>query len=728
MTRTLTRAPLLLALLAALPAWADGDLVIPRATHAPLLDDYSKGVPPPDAGVEVSGFRQNAPGDGEPVSETTKAYLSYDEQHLYVVFVCNDDPALVRARIARREDIFGDEGVQVLLDTFHDHQRAFVFSTNPYGVQLDSKLTEGLGYDFNFDTQWKSEGRLTDHGYVVMMEIPFKSLRFTPGETQHWGVALGRIIPRKNEFAYWPYITQRKEGFVPQFATATIDESISPGRNIQLIPYGTFRHTNALDDAQPRFETDNKSRAGIDAKFVIKDALAVDLTVNPDFSEVESDEPQVIVNQRYEVLFPEKRPFFLENAGFFGTPNTLFFSRRVADPQYGARMTGRLDRWAIGGLVIDDRQAGAFLDSTSRGEIGVARVQRDVGTQSNIGVLVSDREVGDHSNIVGGFDTRVKLSDNWTFAGQAVESRTSDESGPDANGHLLFAEFTRSDRELNYDLQYADIGRDFNTELGFVPRTDIRQVYQNASYLFQFPDAPWLVSAGPGLVAYHTWDHDGTVQDWSSDASFVVNGLRATKLEAHWLDSYELFAGEGFHKSGYKLAARSEWFSWLTAGVALTDTQDVNHVPAAGVAPFRGDARQYEANLTLSPLPQLRIDQACIWNDLRTDDGDSVFRNTLWRTKINYQFNRFLAARVVLDYSGLVPDDSLFGIERTKRLTGDLLVSYVLNPGTALYVGYTDRQDNLRLFGDPRVVERTPDLDLHTGKQFFVKLSYLFDF
>lgn len=743
MIRSLSRLPLLLALAVALPAFADDNLIIPKTAHAPRLDDYTKETPPADAGVEVSGFRQNQPGDGDDVTLSTKVYLSYDEEHLYAVFVCIDDPKEVRARIARREDIFGDEGVQILLDTYHDHQRAFVFSANPYGVQLDSKLTEGLGYDFNFDTQWKSDGRITEHGYVVTMAIPFKSLRFAHGDSQTWGIALGRIIPRKNEFAYWPYITQRKEGFVPQFGTATIADEIAPGRNIQVIPYTSFRNTRALDSdpANPHFDNNNKSRGGVDAKFVLHDSLALDLTANPDFSEVESDEPQVIVNQRFEVLFPEKRPFFLENAGFFGTPNTLFFSRRVVDPQYGARLTGRLDRWSLGGLVIDDRQAGGTVPfdplqgPEDRGRIGVARVQRDVGTQSNVGVLLTDRDIGDHNNTVAGFDTRLKLDDNWTFAGQAVRSRTRDELTPDADGHLLFAEFTRTDREFNYDFQYADIGRDFNTELGFVPRTDIRQAYQNASYLKQFPDAPWLVSAGPQVIAYRTWDTDGRLQDWSLDAAFVVNGLRATKLEAHWLDSYEFFGGQGFHKSGWQLGAKSEWLSWLTASASISDTQDVNHVPAAGLSPFLADARQVNASLTWSPLAQLRVDQSYIWNDLRTrgdiaghGDGSNVFRNTLWRTKVNYQFSRFLAARVVFDYAGLEPDSDLFGVDRAKRLSRDVLLSYTLNPGTALYVGYTDRQDNLRLFGNPRLVERTHDLDLRTGRQFFVKFSYLFDF
>jgi hypothetical protein len=733
--------PLLFALLGGVfPVCAQDTVTIPRASRAPVLDEYVAGVPS-DAGVEISGFRQFAPGDGDPVSRETRAYLSYDDTHLYVVFVCKDDPKLVRARIARRDDVFGDDGVQLFLDTFHDKQRAFVFTANPYGAQMDSRLTEGLGYDFDFDTQWTSDGRITSDGYVVTMQIPFKSLRFEKGPAQNWGIAVNRIIPHTNEFTYWPYITERKEGLVPQFAEARIEDTIAPGRNIQVIPHITYRDTRALEfDGQgtPSIGRTQRTEVGVDAKVVIRDSLAVDLTVNPDFGEVESDEPQVIVNKRFEVFFPEKRPFFLENAGFFGTPVSLFSSRRIVDPQYGARITGRVGRWAVGGLLIDDEAAGNFLtgdDAGETGQIGVARVQRDFGKQSNVGVMLTDRRVGDQSNRVFGLDTRIKLNDNWTLAGQAVGSKSVEVDDFHRDGHLFFAQATRAGRHFTYDGQLIDISRDFETELGFVPRTDIRQLYQTSAYLWQFPEAPWLISAGPELTVVHTWDQDNQLQDWSVDTGFAVNGLRQTKFEGVWSESYELFAGHEFRKHGYSLSASTEWVSWLTGGVKLTVGDGVNYIPAAGLEPFLGDARQVAIEFTYSPFAQLRVDQDFIWDELRTrspiagrGDGASIFRNTLSRTKIKYQFSRFLAAHVIFNYEALEPDTGLIALERDRSLTADVLLSYSPNPGTALYLGYTDQQENVRLFGDPRVLEPTRDLDLHTGKQFFFKLSYLFNY
>jgi hypothetical protein len=337
---------------------------MPRVSKPPRLDDFLENKPR-EAELVVESFRQFIPGDGTPATEKTIAYLSYDDKNLYVVFVCHDTSGQVRAHLSKREDVDQDDGVGVLLDTFRDHHRAYVFYSNPLGIQSDSIYTEGQTYDFSFDTLWKSEGRLTPDGYVVWFSIPFKSLRFSHAPEQTWGVALYRVILRKSEYDYWPYITQRVEGITQQFAPVGGLEHVSPGRNMQFIPYGLlagdhFLNQPALTAAgpPPSFRNAFEHRAGLDAKFVAKDSLTFDVTLNPDFSQVESDDPQVTVNQRFAVLFPEKRPFFIENAGFFQTSVSLFFSRQIADPQFGARMTGKAGDWTLGALLIDDRQPG----------------------------------------------------------------------------------------------------------------------------------------------------------------------------------------------------------------------------------------------------------------------------------------------------------------------------------------------------------------------------------
>ncbi|HKO55867.1 MAG TPA: DUF5916 domain-containing protein [Thermoanaerobaculia bacterium] len=741
----------LLLILVSAPLWAqtpppDSNAVlrVPRLAVQPHLQDI---IPGGAAGMtKVTDLRQNTPKDGEPVTLGTSVYLGYDDTNLYVAFVCQDEPDKVRARVTRREDIFGDEGVQIFLDTFHDKQRAYVFAANPYGVQLDGITTEGQGYDFNFDTLWYSEGRITKDGFAVLMTIPFKSIRFAQGPTQRWGVSLSRIIPRKNEFVYWPWITDRVEGFVPQFATLEIDESISPGRNYQFIPYSVLTHSRLLEPGGPGalrpagYNNTTPGRVGLDGKFVLRDSLAADLTVNPDFSEVESDEPQVIVNQRFEVLFPEKRPFFLENAGFFGTPMSLFFSRRIADPRVGARLTGRVGRWALGGLAIDDREGGLGLpldhpEFGKRANIGVARMQRDFGRQSNAGFLLTSRDIGGVSNRVAAFDSRIKINENWTATGQLGKSWNRGGFFGDVNGTAGYFDVNRAGRVFNYDGQYRDISRDFVSDLGFIPRTDIRQTEHTAS-LKRWTEGTKLFSYGPSVTGLATWDHAGELQDWLGSGSFNFNWVGGTSLTLQTDQGYERFAGLDFRKHLETVSARTEWWKWLTASASYSQGTAVNYFPAPGVQPFLGDRRQVVVGLTLSPFSRLRIDETLIYDDLYTrnavagaDAGSLVFKNPISRTKINMQFNRYLALRLIVDTHAITPDETLVALPRTKHVTGDVLFSYVLNPGTVLYLGYSDNYDNVALLsGPPSQVVSTHSSLNPTARQYFMKVSYLLRF
>jgi len=720
--------------------FAEDILHIPRASHPPILADYIAGIPA-DAGVKISGFRQKTPGDGEPVSAETQAYLSYDDRHLYAVFVASDDPKLVRARLAHRDDIFGDDAVQLDLDTFHDKQRTFRFYVNPLGVQMDAKYTDGQDEDYNFDIPWDSEGKITDKGYVVVIAIPFKSLRFPREEMQHWGVSVGRVIARLNEFSYWPYITQRQAAFAPQMATAEIGDTVSPGRNIQFNPYVNLGRTHALnatDAAVPFWENQSNTRAGLDAKFVLADAFALDLTLHPDFSQVESDAPQVTIDKRYEVLFPEKRPFFLENAGFFQTAQPLFFSRRILDPGYGARITGREGEWSLGALLINDTAPGTLLPANDANygkdaKILIARAQNDFSPGSNVGVMLTNRSLGNMSGQVAGVDTRYHWDDNWIFTGQLAGSRSGNAASPGKRGRLAYLEALRSDRNFNYSGKFLDISSDFDTTLGFLPRTDIRQSTQTASYLWNIADHPWLQSIGPQLIAIASKNHANELQDWSGDAAILANGIRGTSFEAHALKGYELYQGLNFHKQGLLLVANSSWFSWLDLALTAGRNEVINYTPATGLAPSLGDSRSWSASAVVRPFKQWRFEETVFWNDLRTQTnlagnhaGTSVYRDLLSRTSLAYQHDRFLSGRVILDYDFLKTNTSLSGLQGGKRLNSDLQISYVLSPGTTMYAGYTDLQENVHLIGNPQVLQQTENLDLHTSRKIYLKFSYLY--
>src|SRR5262245_15508521 len=260
-------------------------IAIPRVEVAPRLQDYLDGKP---IGVEVAGFLQRDPGDLTPVSEPTTAYLAYDQESLFVAFVCRaSDPASIRARMAKRESIFDDDWVAVHLDPFQEKQRAYMFFSNPIGIQADGVTSEGSGDDLSYDTVWSAEGRRTADGYTVLIAIPFKSLRFPSGTNPGaWGIALQRSIPVRSENAFWPGISNRLNGFSSQFGTMTGVAGVSPGRNLQFIPYGTFAGARVLDETDGLRASETDVRGGVDVKVVLADKVTVDGTVNPDFSQV----------------------------------------------------------------------------------------------------------------------------------------------------------------------------------------------------------------------------------------------------------------------------------------------------------------------------------------------------------------------------------------------------------------------------------------------------------
>ena len=707
-----------------------GVVRISRTHTPPTIEDFVAGDPP-DSTLTIADFRQFEPGDGVPVSDATTAYLSYDDANLYVVFVCRSDPRLVRAGLAKREDIDVDDGVAVYLDTFHDRTHAYLFQANPLGVQRDGVVTEGQDDDLSFDAVWQSDGRLTPDGYVVRIAIPFKSLRFARAPRQTWGIALARYIRRANEESYWPYVTKRVAGLVPQFATLEGLSDISPGRNLQAIPYGTFAGARYLDTEAPAFRSANDHRVGLDFKAVVRDALTLDATANPDFSQVESDEPQVTINERFETFFPEKRPFFIENAGYFQTPVNLFFSRRIADPGLGLRMTGKAGAWALGAIGIDDRAPGELPTGEPAGGrragIGAIRLQRLIGRESSVGVLASDWTLAGGWNRVASADARLRLTKTWTLAGQAVATAATDSAGGGRrSGTGFYAQLTRDGRNVDYTATYLDLSSAFDAQLGYVPRVGIRQLDQSLE-LVRRPSGA-VVKVGPTLSSTLDWDRDGVLLDRELQVAFEVKLVGETKLQLKRTEAFELYKNLPFDTHETGLTLESEWLKWLAVVSKLKIGSAVNHKPAAGLAPFLGHSLEGELGVTFRPAARLRLDHTFLYQRLSTPTAQ-VFADRILREKVNYQFSRAVSLRAIVDYSAVDRDSTLSRVDPQRRWAMDLLLTYLVNPGTALYVGYRDGYENVAILpGTPPTLSRTDDPTTSTGRQVFLKMSYLLQF
>jgi hypothetical protein len=415
---------------------APADKKVALLTRGVHLADFDGMQPGPELQgqlTEVDDFIQNSPVDGKAATEKTVAWFGYTASTLYVVFACYDHtPGLIREHLTRRENIQSDDNVSVLLDPFLDRRRGILFSLNAANVQADAAWSENSGTDYSYDQVWDSEARLTPQGWMALFAIPFRSLRFRQG-MQGWGVVLMRNLPRNSETDNWPHISSNITGMLSQEAILRGIEGVTGSHNLQLNPYVLGQNEHTLlnpDPLDPHFSSRTaEATVGGEAKAVLKDAIVLDATVNPDFSDIESDQPQFTVNQRYSVYFPELRPFFLENANYFATPIQLVYTRNIVRPLYGVRATGKLGKTNLGFFLADDRGPGETFaqgdaDFGKKAVFAVGRVSQDFGKGSSIGVIYTDKEFAGSWNRIGGLDFTARLSEKWTAQGQVAESST----------------------------------------------------------------------------------------------------------------------------------------------------------------------------------------------------------------------------------------------------------------------------------------------------------------
>jgi hypothetical protein len=681
-------------------------LTIPRIARAPQLDDFAAmdADDALDGMAKVQGFVQRFPNDGQAVTERTIVYVGYDDEFLHVAFVCFDrEPGRIGAHLVGRDLLPNDDDtVAVHIDTFRDLKHAYGFQMNALGVQTDGTYTEGAGWDLSWDTVWRSHARLTPKGYVAVFSIPFRSLRFPPTDVQQWGMFFYRAIARRNEQVYWPECSTRFAARFPQAAVVDGVERVSPGRNLQAIPYASARALKRPDATRSR-----EAAIGVDAKAVVKDSFVVDAAVNPDFSQVESDQPQITVNKPFEVFFPEKRPFFLENAAFFATPIQLLFTRRIADPLAGGRATGRTGAYSIGAMAVDDR---APFDGgpAERAGFGVVRVIRDVGRESYVGGFASSRTIAGRDNRVGAVDGRWKFARNWFATGQAAMSE---------RGTAWYGSLAGAGRRFNYQLDVNDRSPLFRALAGFVPRIDIRSFDQTYSYRAR-PTSGALQAFGPDVVVNRTWDHEGRPLDWSATPRFAFQWPRLTTLDVYYTAGHQsLRPGEVPTVSRIVDAAidryganfSSSWFSHVVGSATFFAGNAPNLTPAASIPPPPGRIVDATATASVRFSRSLTTDWSYLFdrlNDAAT--GRLVYSNSIVRLRIGDQFTRALSLRAIVQYDTLTVDMRETSLRPRRNTNYDVLFTYLTSPGTALYVGANSNF-----------------APANTGWQVFTKLSYL---
>jgi hypothetical protein len=711
--------------------------------------------------LKVSGFIQNSPSDGKPATEATEAYLGYTRSAMYVVFVCHDDhPGLVRSHLARRENIQADDNVSILFDPFRDHRKGVMFSVNPVGVQADAAWTENNGMDYSYDQVWDSEARLTGSGWIALMEIPFRSLRFRPNG-EDWGVVLSRSIPRNSESDFWPRVAASVSGVLSQEATITGIHGVTGSHNAQVNPYALAQNErilNNVDPTNPFFSSRHfEGTGGGEAKFILKDSIVFDATVNPDFSNIESDQPQFTVNQRYPVYFPELRPFFLENASYFATPIQLLYTRNIVHPEFGIRATGKVGKTNVGLLAIDDREPGETVAPGDplyhkRTLYTVGRVSEDIGKGSSVGLTYTDAEFGQGWNRIGGVDFVARMNDKWTTQGQWVESSTkgTEDSGTPptyAAGPAADFQLQRNGHAFNMFNEYQDFSTGFQSQLGFYQTSNIHSEHTHANYQW-FPKSKRLQSFGLEMNENIAFDHSGNrvYRYLTGDPFFLLprNTVMAPLFGENSdtvgpQNGYALARDQNFTENFGGLVVRSAPFSQLNFNLVCLRGGNVNYNPAAGWVPELMNQEFLQAYVTVQPLRQLTADNVYLLDrDHAAHGGADVYESQKIRTKVNYQFTRALSARVIVEYDSTLVNPAQTSLQRTKQIGTEALLTWLPHPGTAVYIGYNNDLQNLDRSLCNRLPNGTCDPNnttpqvgpgyLNDGRQVFVKASYLFRF
>jgi hypothetical protein len=679
------------------------------------------------------------PGDNSPAPVETECLVTFDRENFYIAFRCHDpEPQKIRAHLMDRDatdTLIQDDHISVIIDAFNDERRGFQFRVNPLGVQADANFSELEGYeDFSWDAIWDSAGRICEWGYTIEMAIPFNQLRFPrTADKQTWGFSAERSWPRSVRHRMESHPRDRNRAcLLCQFNKLSGIEDVSPGRNLEFDPTLTANRTDAMDMGSfpdgPLAAGRARFEPGITARWGITPNLIFNATANPDFSQVEADVAQLDVNTRFALYYPEKRPFFLEGGDFFLTPVQAVFTRTVADPVWGTKLTGKAGRSALGFFAAQDRLNNLIFPSnqgsmsTSLDEDvlgGVLRYRYDVGAGSTLGLLYTGRKGTDYANHVGGVDGFFRLSRSSSIRFQYLHSETE---YPEATargfgqktgffgGDALHAEFTHMSRNWWVFGSYIDTGRGFRADYGFLPRVDVRIFDAEVDRLFWSDGKGWFSRLIFWVRGYYTTDHSGRMTDSRLALGGQYQGPLQSAVQAIGRLNREYYNGVTYDVSDFVFALTLKpagGMSFNLEGNLARAIDYNNYRPAEAlrVGPWSELGLGTHLNLNFShSLERLE------------SEGLRTYTANLSQLKLIYNFNVRSFVRAIVQYRDVdrVPERYLFPVDaRTKGIFTQFLFSYKINPQTVLFLGYSDNSLGLQGIDITR-----------TDRTFFFKIGY----
>jgi hypothetical protein len=699
----------------------------------------------------ISSFTQQDPVEGAPASEKTEVRVIVGKGNVYIGIIAFDsDPSKIIVSQARRDaSLTETDSIVMVFDTFNDSQNAFVFGTNPLGIEYDGQVARegqssgvqvgggGAGgtqrggisaFNPNWDGDWTVKSGITERGWETEIAIPLKTLRYQTGDSQTWGFNVLRNIRHKNEQVYLAPIPRGFDIYRVSLAAKMTGLDLPARRDIKLIPYALGSANR--DYTRPGDDIDGNWDVGLDVKWGIRPNLTLDATYNTDFAQVEADEEQVNLT-RFDLFFPEKRPFFLENASTFqfGNPQQidLFFSRRIGlspsalpiDIRGGARLSGKLGGWNVGVLNIqaDDIEDAAGTLIGAANNFSVLRMQREVG-RSSYGAIFVNRQgtgsfsIGDDYNRAYGLDANIQLTANQRLTAfvartDTPETRATGPRGSDYSGRAFY-NFTNNLWQLSGGL--SQVGENFNPEVGFLPRRGYRRPELRVFYQPQPKRWPWIRRIAPHLSYNSFYDFDGNLQS----AAYHVHPFEIQPRQGGrfgWFFDYNQDVPTTpftvFNRDGRRVTIPVGEYGWGQHAF------EYFHNPSARVTGtvrarignyYDGDFKSFELTSDYRITPKATASVGWTRQDIDLPGGSFV--NNLIPVKANYSFTTLANVSALLQYNG-----------QTGQFSSNVRFALLNRSGTGLFVVYNDRRDLL----SSTAIETL-------GRSFVVKYTRLVDF
>lgn len=672
--------------------------------------------------LTVTGFKTFSPDYGLDMSQKTVVYMLYDQENIYFAWECFDnEPDRIKASVNSRNNIRADDWICVNLDSFNDHQSLYAFYVNPHGIQMDSRFSAGQE-DASVDFVWYSAGILGDDGYRVEIQIPLKSIRFTTNEPVEMSVFFERKISRNNVQGSYPAMDPSKGmAFLTQMKPM-IYEGVRHYKLFEVLPAFTYtaRNSNVEGEMQSDERTPDLS---LTAKYGITSQLILDGTINPDFSQVESDAGQVDVNLRYDLFFAEKRPFFLEGHDNFiiaatradehDPVNTLIHTRKIANPLTGIKLTGKVgDRLTLAALYSLDRVENSYNDGDYKmAHFPILRMKYSLSDDSYIGGIYTGREMDSTFNRVAGIDGQVRVGAGTSVMYNAIFSNSLTNPLDDSyNGYMVSGEFAHDSRNITYSLGGKSISSDFNVESGFIRRRGINyfkglikpKFYPKTDFI-QRIDLE-LFSRQTQDVEYNMWETVDHLAGW-----IFFKGSTYIKLKAEY--STEIFLGERFTTGGFHGLVSSQLGKKLSAAVLYQGLGSPRYIDN----PYQGKTNRLLLMSNYKPSNKIHLDLTYTYSDFNNSGtGNQEYDYSIIRGKLTYQMNKYFFLRAITEYNGYY-----------EAMLTDFLASFTYIPGTVVYLGYGSVYERTMWDGNTYVYDKD---FLEITRGFFFKASYLHRF